>query len=286
MAISRKNLILFNGAAAVLVAASLGYAIRVAVIPVDEEPCTSRYMQGARFTVERDGQPLAGSDLQARLGGSDWGVLERAKVVKLKSGPAPFAVEFDLTGAKADDRAADNGREGVGFVWSPRSMGRGTAACLAYSLFLPEAFDFGGGGRLPGLMGVGADGDTPEQELALLSVRYAWSDSGAADIYAHAPGMREGSSLGNERQGFALPRGRWVRLEQEVVLNTPGQRDGIVRVWVDGTLRLQKTKLDLQGPKPLRLTGVLAEAVPMKRDFPGHLKGQKIWLSPFEVRWN
>jgi hypothetical protein len=286
MAISKKNLILFNGAAALLVVASIGYALRTHLVAHDEEPCMTRYLQGARFGVERDGRPMAGSDLQARMGGTDWGVLDRLRVVKLKSGPSPYAVEFDLTAAKADDRNAENGREGVGFIWSPRSMGKGTAACLAYSVFLPEGFDFGGGGRLPGLMGLGADGEAPEQGLAVLSTRYVWRETGAADIYAHVPGLLEGRSFGNERYGFALAKGRWMSLEQEVVLNRPGQRDGLVRVWVDGVLKMQKTKLELQGDKPVRLTGVLSEVVPMERDFDAKAKSQKIWLSPFEVRWN
>jgi hypothetical protein len=142
------------------------------------------------------------------------------------------------------------------------------------------------GGRLPGLMGIAADGEAPEQGLSLISSRFTWKENGAADIYSQIPGLPEGRSLGNDRHGFQLTRGQWMSLEQEVVLNTPGQKDGLIRVWVDGALRYEKKGLVLQAEKPTKITGVLAEVVPMGRDVAAGAKAQKVWISPFEIRWN
>lgn len=40
---------------------------------------------------------------------------------------------------------------------------------------------------------------------------------------------------------------QWYKLEIEVKANTPGVRDGEVRVWVDGNLVLNRTNMNLRG---------------------------------------
>lgn len=284
MKLPSTNAMLFNGAALLIAGASVIFVVRSLIVYDDAPPCTERYAQGTRMSVDRDGQPLAGADLQSRSGGTDWSLLERAKVVKLKSGPAPFAIEFDLTGSKADDRDDSNGREGVGFHWAPRNLGQVGQACLAYSVFLPEGFEYGAGGRLPGLMGIRADKDGNNAELAF-SARYAWREDGAGDIHTHIAGLPEGRSLGNDRGGFNFPRGRWIALEQEVVLNQPGQKNGIMRIWVNGALRFEKSNVIVRDPAPAAITGVMSEVVATVKDVSPNAKAQKIWITPFEMRW-
>lgn len=41
--------------------------------------------------------------------------------------------------------------------------------------------------------------------------------------------------------------GRWVCVEAHVKLNTPGQKDGIMRLWVDGLLQCDRKALDWRG---------------------------------------
>ena len=283
MKLPSTNAMLFNGGAILIAGASVIFVARSLVVADDAPPCSGRYAQGTRMSLDRNGAPLAGADLQSRLGGTDWGVLDRARVVKLKSGPAPFALEFDLTGSKADDRDDSNGREGVGFHWAPRDFGQVGRACLAYQVFLPEGFEYGGGGRLPGLMGMAAkDGDAGG---IAFSARYAWRDTGTGDIHTHISGLPEGRALGNDRGGFAFPRGRWIALEQEVVLNQPGQKNGLLRVWVDGALRFEKSNVVIRDKAEAAITGVLSEAVATGKDVSPNAKAQKIWLTPFELRW-
>ncbi len=298
-----RNTILFNGAAILIGGASVLFALKSSLIAEDVEQCSARYAQGTRMALERGGAPLTPEDLQARLAGTDWGVLDRAKVVKVKSGPAPVALQVDLTGAKADDRDESNGREGMGFTWGPRSMGQVTAACLAYSVYVPDGFDFGGGGRLPGLMGMRGAGEeanpgngngitvingtatSNDPDAPAFSARYAWRENGSGDIHTQIPSLAEGRSLGNDRSGFTFPRGRWVALEQEVVLNEGKLKNGVMRVWLDGSLRFEKTNVVFRESDTAKITGVLAEVVPMGRDTKADAKDQKLLLSPFEVRW-
>lgn len=279
--------VLFNGAAILISGTSVIFALKSSFIADDAESCSARYGKGTRMAIERNGEPLTPEDLQARLAGSDWGLLERSKTVPVKSGPSPYALLFDLAGMKADDRDASNGREGIGFVWSPRSMGQVTAACLAYSIYLPEGFDFGGGGRLPGLMGqsVGEETNGAEQDTPAFSTRYTWREAGGGDIYAQFAPAADGRSLGSNRREFQFPRGQWVKLEQEVVLNLPGQPNGTMRVWLDGTLRFEKTNVAFRESEKAQITGVLAEIVPVARDAKAGGKEQRLLMTPFEVRW-
>ena len=46
---------------------------------------------------------------------------------------------------------------------------------------------------------------------------------------------------------FTFETGKWYCMEVEVQLNTPGQADGSWRVWIDTTLKLQKSDVDLRG---------------------------------------
>jgi hypothetical protein len=232
--------------------------------------------------LERAGEPLSAADMQSRLGGTDWGLLEGARAVKLKSGPAKFALEMNLASVRpARDREA---KAGIGFLWTPSSFKGAEAACLKYALFLPDDFEFGRGGRLPGLVGLRRD--LPGDAEPDFSTRYAWRADGAGDIHTHLHGWTTGRSMGNDRHGFTFPKGRWVLLEQEVVLNDIGRKNGLIRIWVDGDLRFEKSSLvfrEASGPTAeAMITGVLSEVV-MPTDAPG--ARQKLWLSPFELRW-
>ena len=70
--------------------------LRSLIFHDDAPPCADRYARGSQFAIESNGQAMAVGELQSRLSGSDWGLIESARVVKLKSGPAPYAIEYAL----------------------------------------------------------------------------------------------------------------------------------------------------------------------------------------------
>lgn len=282
-----KNAMLFNGAALIIVAASAVMVVRSALFHDDAPPCLDRYGRGTVLNLEANGTPLGIEDLQSRAGGTDWGLLAGGRVVKLKSGPAKAAMEFNLgQAAKAVPSDAAQQRPGIGFLWSPRGLNAAGSACLAYSVFLPEDFDFGKGGILPGLTGGAIDDQGGEPKDPPFSTRIAWRTDGAGDLHTHLPGWPLGRSLGNDRGGFRLEKGRWISLEQEVVLNAPGHKNGLVRIWVDGALRFEKSGLVFRdkaaGTLETGLMGVLSE-VAMPGDTPQ--ARHKLWLTGFELRW-
>lgn len=286
---TKQNLMLFNGAAALLVGASLVYVVRSMVFSESIPPCSERYPRGVQMALESGGQPVATADLQARAAGSDWSLLERTQVVKVAAGPAKVAMQFDL----AAPGAANSTREGAGFLWGPRAMKATTAACLAYSVYLPEGFQFGGGGRLPGLTGVvepadgaePAEASGPDQQQPATATSFSaspgWKKGGIGEVATLGPNLTALMRGGYSR--IELPRGKWVRLEQEVKLNAPGAHDGILRLWLDGELVLDGELTNTQ--KTAAITGVVSEVVLPGQPVDPKAKDQKVSISPYIVYW-
>ncbi len=44
---------------------------------------------------------------------------------------------------------------------------------------------------------------------------------------------------------------RWYTLEMQIVINTPGQADGVLRIWIDGRLARELTDIPYRGPTTL-----------------------------------
>ena len=53
-----------------------------------------------------------------------------------------------------------------------------------------------------------------------------------------------------------IPRGRWFRVSQEVVLNDVGVANGVIRVWLDGALVIEKERLTIRS-NPATLIGTV-----------------------------
>ena len=138
----------------------------------------------------------------------------------------------------AGEQSKGRAHNGIDFRWNVAGAKAAKAACLSYSVWLPDKFDFGTGGNLPGI--AGGEPDTP----SAFGTRLQWRVGGEAEL-AVAP---SGASFQGIRPNFALLPGRWTQVEQEVVLNTPGAKDGLARLWIDGKLRAE----DASGRVPLR----------------------------------
>ncbi len=271
--------IVFNGAALLIIGAAAVAAIRTTVIGERASPCSERYPNALRMSLERGGRPMQVGELQAVVNQTDWSLLENTRIVGLKAGPARQAMEFKTAFPRAEN-ADPELKPGVGFHWTPRAIPKTSAACLAYSVFLPEDFEFGLGGRLPGLMGM-ADG--AESKEPLFSTRYTWGESGTLGFHPQLPDIPDGRSLESERMTTRLERGGWVALEQEVVLNAPGEANGIMRIWANNELVFERTDVVIRKNEAVVISGVLSEVTARPARTGGKLG--KVWVTPFELRW-
>jgi|SRR5258707_10533847 polysaccharide lyase-like protein len=101
-------------------------------------------------------------------------------------------------------------------------------------LRLPPDFDFQRRGRLPGLIEADAAGTES------FAARIVWRAGGTGGATLRA---LSGAEARQPSIGLDVPRGRWFRIEQEVILNAPKQANGKLLVWIDGVLAGERSDL-------------------------------------------
>jgi hypothetical protein len=239
--------------------------------------CTSRYPAGQQFTLRNSsGKPLSVAELQGHTGSREWGLLKNAKVLAGERGES-LEVTLASTDTEEEETASQNG---VGFVWPVRELGKASAACLSYGVFIPAGFAFKEPGLLPGLYGASdlsqIDELAPDDSFVS---RMGWSNGGDVGVDVRVPahnGYWEGAT---RKKRWAT--GRWVRVEQEIALNAPGQADGALRVWIDGALTINRTQMVLRKSALSVLSGVVSDI--------GYARSLSdvatLRVSPFIVQW-
>lgn len=280
---------LFNAGVALFLIGTASLAIREIFVPKVIPACSQRYAQTGVFTWTRgDGSLLAAPDLQAKLKGNDWGVLENVKFTKSNDLQLGVAMQVNLpkeTGKTRDERKPS----GAGFTWAPDWLRGASSTCLAYSVKLPEGFDFGQGGSLPGLYGGGSDAEdtVTARRSSAFSTRLHWRDNALLELRLKSHEHPTGMGFTLDKNYLTIEPGQWVTIEQEVVLNTPGQPDGILRVWVDGKIRLDQKQINYRAKPEEGLRGVVANVHYATRDldWAPAPKDSAVLLSPFIFRW-
>lgn len=143
---------------------------------------------------------------------------------------------------------------------------------LRYYVRFQQGFDFVKGGKLPGLYGgtVTSGRRIPDGTNGF-STRYMWRRNGAGEVYAYLPtSVAHGTSLGRGSWYFAP--GQWISLEQDVRLNTPGESNGSVTVWVNGRQVFQQAEVSYRTTDHLKIDGLFFSTF-----FGG---GDSSWASP------
>jgi hypothetical protein len=118
---------------------------------------------------------------------------------------------------------------------------------LSYRVKFGAGFDFVKGGKIPGLGGgKNNTGGAKPDGTDGWSGRMMWRSNGGAVQYLYHPdqptiyGQDLAWNIGGQR--IFVP-GQWVLLEHRFVMNTPGQKDGIVQAWWDGALALERSDI-------------------------------------------
>jgi hypothetical protein len=101
-----------------------------------------------------------------------------------------------------------------------------------------KRWDFGRGGKLPGLAGGSANTGGKKPTGDGWSARYMWK-SGKLVVYLYHLGQK-GTHGDTLTLSQSLIAGKWYRLTQRVRVNNDSAADGILQVWVDGKLKLDR----------------------------------------------
>ena len=300
MVLSPNKVIVLNVAAALVTVAAVGAVARSYILTPTVSACGERYRNVMTFPLERDGGILTAADLQARAGGREAGLLENVEVQRLAKAPAPVGLKVRLPKGSASPNVPEMPVGGMSFPWMPRALKGKSEACLSYGMLLPADFDGHLGGFLPGFVGAEPTGEQKESFVTRL-LWFSGNEGGVSNRVtteggaqgatkeaepSYLPQMQLTNRLDAEPQSFEIVRGRWMRIDQEIVLNKPKAKDGVLRVWVDGYLVLERTDMVYRLDPSVTLAGVAADIF-YAGDDPSQaaLKDASVFLTPFEIRW-
>lgn len=287
------NMLLFNGAGVLIVVILAGYFTSSMFTKEVIASCAGQYPRAMRLGVmTASGTPMSPIELQSRAGAREWGVLENAKVVRVSDAPAPAVVEVKLAASNTSPEVNGAPLSGIGMTWVPPGLAGAQAACLSYDIWLPTDFDFGGSGTLPGLYG-GNRPDVaaqPSDAKPGFSARLAWNSSGIADPVGTMVSADSGNKLqaltpGDARtltlaQGFKMDKGRWMHVDQEIVLNDPKTQTGSYRLWLDGVLKASNLAVKWRDDERFRIAGIFSDLV-----YKGDKATPSLRLTPPIVGW-
>lgn len=156
---------------------------------------------------------------------------------------------------------------GSGIVTFPKLSQAIDEASIEYDIRFAASFNWGWGGKLPGLGG--ATGATTPGTAAGCNAPngQSWSGRGmwiTPGSYGSVTGDNEWIGYmynfnkqdacgDNIRTRKALQRGTWHTVKQYYKLNTPGQADGIHRMWLDGVQVINNTAFQYRNNSDLRI---------------------------------
>ncbi len=146
-------------------------------------------------------------------------------------------------------------------------------ATLEYRVKFANDFVWATGGKLPGLGGASTSngaqpaGCTQNQGTIqnAFSTRLMWRSNTAHTqppyliVYDYLP-TRETRCGGNTRLGnLQLQRNKWYTVRQYLKLNTPGQRNGILEMYIDGKklINLDNVVFRLSGKRNVRINSIV-----------------------------
>jgi hypothetical protein len=275
-----KQEIIFNGAFAFMFAGLLVYMVRDSFVIEKVQRCSQRYLSSTEFSLDHGTGPLSSAQLVGTIGATQRGVYNNAKVVRVRGVAGERALKVTL-------RREDGDSNGIRFQWSPRSLEKTNSACLSYSIYLPKKFEFAGGGFLPSLYtGMVSQNGEPTVEDGAITKRIVWRNDGSGTVIVQ---QRDDETKGKylDANRFNLPTGRWVAIEHEMILNAPGERDGVARVWIDGKQVLSKDRVNWRKSDKLVIKGVQADVGydNPRRAVKRPTKDTSVYISPMLLRW-
>lgn len=282
--LSTKFLAVNIGAGTVMVAAFISFMQSTFTRP-NVPVCSSRYNHQVSLELGRDGVAATVADIQSTMNGRDEGIADNLTIAQFTQGPARFAMGVKIAPGTGEQRSNRAPAGGISMPWTPTMLEQPHAACLSYDVFLPADFAFDGGGTLPGLFGGPAESSA--SDASRFSANLSWHGDGSPKLYLEVKSgeyQRAGafaSYLGT------LPRGRWVHVDQELVLNSPGNSDGLARMWLDGKIETEVKGAWLRENNEGVIAGVSGEVYSGGSGTQGTAKAEAtIWISPFVLRWN
>lgn len=162
-------------------------------------------------------------------------------------------------GAKlAEGSTRRSGTKAMSFTFSKNEDVAGAGLTLSANVVNVRAwynfksgFDFGQGIKIGRVQSFNEATQLNDIDIVMtVRSRQSSQQCGTSDMYDMGlffNGRPVGFDWGNITSTRTFARDRWYAIEYQVFLNTPGMKDGWVKIWVDGVLAAQKTGLNIRG---------------------------------------
>jgi hypothetical protein len=126
--------------------------------------------------------------------------------------------------------------------------------------YFDQGFDFGQGMKIGRVSSFNSSKGLNDIDI-ILEIRSAQGGNqcgvtNSQDVGLFFNGAPKGSDWGSVAADFNFQRGRWYAIEYQVVLNTPGQSNGTVTLWIDGQKVATRTGLRIRGSLSSRMNTV------------------------------
>jgi hypothetical protein len=158
-------------------------------------------------------------------------------------------------------------------------FGKHETAEMSYTLRFSKDFDFVKGGKLPGLCGgpENVSGGRPAYGTNGFSARLMWRKDGRGEAYVYHKNQKGdyGDSFAFPTD-FRFPTDTPVKVRLAVSMNTPGKRDGALRVWIDEKLLVERSDMEWRSVDSFGVDGLYFETF--------HGGGDKSW-APTKPCW-
>ncbi|RIJ50757.1 hypothetical protein D1614_02175 [Maribellus luteus] len=177
----------------------------------------------------------------------------------------------------------------VGAQWSTPLAGS-DSFYLSYRVQFAGDFDFRRGGKLPGLAGGAANsgGNIPNGTDGW-SARMMFWENGKLSFYLYYPDQpgEYGDPLfwrHSDGEIVKAEAGKWYTIQQYIQMNDPGQKNGIVKGWLNGELVCDADTIRFRDTEALKVDQVFFSVFMGGGDLswaPG--KDQQIWFDDFQA---
>jgi len=125
-----------------------------------------------------------------------------------------------------------------------------------YKIRFNADFPFTRGGKIPGLAGGNAPTGCVDTDANGFSARMMWRQNGQLIGYLYD--QDQGGDCGNNiTTSFNFKPGQWYALKERVRLNTGRNHDGILQIWVDDRLLIDRKNMEYMAEAPGNLINVV-----------------------------
>ena len=111
-----------------------------------------------------------------------------------------------------------------------------------YKIRFDTGYDFSRGGKIPGLAGASAPTGCVTTNGSGFSARSMWRQGGALIGYLYDNNQSQACGTGITTN-FRFTIGRWHDFKQRVRLNTGNGNNGILQIWVDGAMVIDRSNI-------------------------------------------